>query len=318
MAEVKTLEGAAKERLDNAIRPETEKDHWPRFYGSWPVQSVLKHLPEREAIQRKLIDRLGRTLRTHIKKGNDQLRAHRERIARNTMVRIVILVNEDHEEYGPDVVRYIVGRELWRTRADGTLRNGDIDAVLYLSERHATPIEGQITFPLLVVAGCHVDESPWKLDTVNLILRRWAEWNAAPLKPSRGISVDQFEAVEHIPQQMRRQELWLLEYRRKPYMRNWRDEDIRNLWDVIILITALAFNRATPMEVPGDGRTKTLEQFTHLQEEIARRGLALDYFRPDPLRIGQAIDALPYGTQVRDWLRLEFKHVLQEQPQLGA
>lgn len=310
VVEVKTLETDPGERLENVIRPETQREDWPKFYGSWPLSSVLKNLADGEDFQRRLTDRLGRAIRDHIKKANDQLREHGEREKRRNLTRLMILLNEDHEEYTPDVVRFAAGRELWRTREDGLLRNAHIDAIIYLSHRHAAAIDGQVALPVAVIEGGHLDTTPWKRNVIDLVVRRWCHWNNIPLNESLEVAFGQFEAVEHIPERVKRHELWKLQYRRKPYMTNWRDDDLRNLWDVTILISLLAFTKDPPMIVPKAGGRETMERFTHLLQEISVRGLSLDFFKPEAQRLRVTIDSLPYGETVRSWLRHELRHII--------
>lgn len=311
VVEVKTLEGPPKERLDNAIGPEKQREDWPVFFGSWPVASVLKNLEGREAVERRLNERLGRPIRTHITKASDQLRSHCEREKRRSSVRLLLLVNEDHEAYTPDVIRFVAGRELWRVKPDGSPRHADIDAIVYLSHRHATMADGLVTFPIAVIEGRDLGLTPWKRKVLDLAIRRWCHWNNAPLKDGVALGFDSFEAVEHVPPKMKRHELWALEYRRRPYMRNWQDEDVRNLWDIAMLLSILAFVKGAPMQVPAAGVRETSERFTHLMQEVGQRGLPLSYFKPEPERLRRAVDSLPYGEHVAQWLRGELKHLLQ-------
>ncbi len=310
VVEVKTLEGPPKERLDNAIRPETEREDWPRFFGKWPIESVLKHLADREKVERRLSDRLGRAIVTHVKKANDQLQSHREREAQRNAVRLAILVNEDHAEYTPDVVRFVAGRELWRLNEEGLTRNAAIDAIIYLSHRHAADVDGQVTFPITVIEGRNLGNTPWKRGVLDLTIRRWCRWNNAPLKDDVTLGFDSFQAVEHVPSRMRRQELWELEYRRRPYMRNWKDENVREFWDVTIILFILAFVKGSPMTFPASGTVELSKRMSHLMQETARRGLARDYFKPEPERLRRTIDGLPYGETVRSWLLGELHHLV--------
>ena len=90
---------------------------------------------------------------------------------------------------------------------------------------------------------------------------------------------------------------------RRPYMRSWQDEDLRNLWDHVMLLSLLWGHVDTPMKVPQEGFMKCMENFTHLMQEVSTRGLALSYFAHDSVRLGRSIDGLPYGPVVASWLR---------------
>lgn len=301
--EIKSLETSPKERLDNALDSEKARGDWPVFLGSWPVDAILKHLPDADKLQEKLLNRLGRALISHVKKANDQLGHHTARVQRRNIMRLLVILNEDHPEYAPDVVSFLIQRELRRKNRDGNYRNDQIDAVIYLTERHVAPGRTDTLLPAVVIFGTGIDENPWKEDVANLILARWAAWNGAPILRDEKVSVENFVSAELIPETMAHHELWSLEYRRKPYMRKWGDEDLRNLWDQIMLWSLLWGHRDTPMKVPKEGIMLAMERFTHVKEEAAVRGLSLEYFEKDSAsRRRRAADKMPYGPTVANWL----------------
>lgn len=301
--EIKSLEADPSERLATALAPEMSNGDWPAFYGSWPIASILKHLPNAKEVQEKLLDRLGRTVVRVVKKANDQLAQHTARAQRRNLVRLLFLLNEDHPEYDPSSIGFVVQRELARRNAPDDYRNNDIDAVIYLSDRHVAAAGGDIYLPALIIPGPNLDEQPWKIDVINLILARWAAWNEVPILPDGVVGLESVVTAEHLPEEMKRHELWALEYRRRPYMRKWTDPDLRNLWDHVMLLSLLWGHTDTPMKVPQDGFMKVMESFTHLMQEVSSRGLPLDFFKPDSVRLGRAVDSLPYGPQVANWLR---------------
>ena len=301
--ELKSLETDPKERLENALEAEKVSAEWPMFFGTWPSDSILKHLSNSDTLRKKLLDRLGRALVTHVKKANDQLGHHAARVQRQNLVRLLILLNEDHSEYAPDVVCYSVQRELKRKNKDGSYRNDQIDAVIYLTDRHVASGSKDALLPAIAIFGFGLNEQPWKEDVINLVLARWAAWNGVPILRDEKVSVESFVSAEHVPDKMARHELWALQYRRKPYMRLWNNEDLRNLWDHIILLSLLWGHRDTPMKVPEDGFLQAMERFTHVREEAAVRGLSLEYFEKEPVfRRRQVVEKMPYGPVVAKWL----------------
>lgn len=301
--EIKSLETDPAERLVNALAPDMESGDWPAFYGTWPIQSVLKNLPNGEDVEAKLLDRLGRTVVRVVKKASDQLTQHTARAQRQNLVRLLFLLNEDHQEYDPATITYVVQRELGRRAEDGSYRNTGIDAVVFLSDRHVATSGSAIYLPALVIFGPTLEDQPWKIDVINLILGRWAAWNGVPILPEGTVTLDDMVTAEHVPDTMKRHESWALDYRRQPTMRSWKDEDLRNLWDHVMLLSLLWGHVGTPLKVPQDGVMMCMEKFTHLMQEVSTRGLPLSYFARDPDRLGRAIDGLPYGPVVSAWLR---------------
>lgn len=303
--EIKSLETDPSGRLDNAVEPEKASEAWPVFFGQWPIESVLKHLPDGERVNRKLIDRLGRTLVSHVKKANDQLGQHAARAGRRNLVRLLVLLNEDHPEYTPEIVSFLIHRELARTSPDGHQRNNQIDAVIYISDRHAAPTASDLCLPIIVLYNEDIALWPWKENIVDFILGRWADWNGVPVLQAEpeNVALADFVAAEHIPDEMARHEAWALEYRRRPYMRSWTDENVRNLWDHIMLLSLLWGHVSSPIKVPKEGFIQAMERFTHALEEAARRGLPLAYFEEESInRRRQVVDSLPYGPKAAEWL----------------
>ena len=226
--EIKTLEEDASERLGNLTDELRELAEWPMFFGEWPAESILKNFADPVPIKLRLLNRVGRAIVTHLKKANKQLIAHAERFPRKNLVRAVILINEDHDIYSPEIVAHIAGHAL-RKREAGTPMLGDIDGVLYFTERHATMINGQIAFPILHLQGPGVVAAPWKAEVISSALDRWSEFTRSDLHEAE--DVRQFEAIEAVPDTMKRHEYWALCYRRQPYLKGHTQGQLRDLWD---------------------------------------------------------------------------------------
>lgn len=301
--EIKSLETDPTDRLENALAPEKDDPNWPIFFGEWAANKVLEHFPNSEQLNKKLVDRLGRALVTHLKKANDQLANYTKNSKRRNLVRLLVILNEDHAEYAPDAVAYIIQRELRRKRDDGTYRYCDIDAVVFLSDRHVAALGKIPALPIIAMLGANCDMHPWKEDIVQIFAKRWATWNNAPVFSKDANAVHDFVAAEHIPDKVPQHEKWRLDYRRRPYMKSWKDEDLRSLWDHVLLLSLLFGHRETPKKIPLDGYMQTIERFSHLQVEVAERGLSLEYFEKDSTgRRKHVANQLPYGPKVSAWL----------------
>lgn len=308
--EIKSLEGDPSERLSNAIAPAKERETWPQFYGQWPVEAILKNLPqdERDGLRKSLGDRLGRAIVTHLKKANGQI-ANYEKKNEGVCLRLLVLINEDFVEYDPAIVTYIVQRE-FRKQTDGdNPRYSNIDAAVFLTERHATNVNGQVTFPVSVIHGPGIEEKPIALELLHRLVSRWARWSAGQDPLDLSIDFNEFVPIHENPKQMRRSELWESEYGRKPYMHDWNDDDVIGLWDLTSLLTLLAFHVDPPMTVPQEGIMQLMKRTAHLMKELASWGIALDRIRPTKQRYDAAISKVNYGPIVQEWLRRQVSHV---------
>ncbi|MEO1017946.1 MAG: hypothetical protein AAFY56_09660, partial [Pseudomonadota bacterium] len=133
VVEMKTLEEDGSERMENLTKELQNRPDWPEFYGSAPVQAMAHHMDDPEAVIRKFIDRMGRAIINHLKKANKQLGAHAAAFPRKNQVRVMLLINEDHELFEPAAVTYVLRHALQR-RENGKPLYPNIDAVIYTTE----------------------------------------------------------------------------------------------------------------------------------------------------------------------------------------
>lgn len=273
--ELKTLEGDASERMDNLTHDLRKREDFPLFYGEAPMSSVIKNMSDGDALHKKTLERIGRSIVTHLKKANDQLAAHAFRFPRKNLVRIMLLVNEDHEIYDPHTVSYIIWHELRRAR-NGAPRYGNIDGVIYMSERHATQHENRVAFPVLCIEGVGLLEATWKRAPLKRFMSGWADWNGHPLYAAD--DVKQFDAIEHVPDSMPRHDLWRLQYRREPYMQQLSKDALRDKFDETIFISNMSFLKGAPVKPSQDMMTANMARFTHVLLEMNERGIPVTDF----------------------------------------
>jgi|TARA_B100002003_G_scaffold237077_1_gene253738 hypothetical protein len=212
----------------------------------------------------------------------------------------MILVNEDHEMYEPDVVGYIIHHALGRTD-DGSPLYRNIDAVLYLTERHAAQVQGNLTFPLLSVESAHVAQAPWKAQVIAYVLQRWADWSGTPLFHS-DFAAQSFTTIEDIPEIARRHEAWELAYRRNPYMRDWSIKQVRERFDEVICISHLAFIVESPHKPDDAAIASSMESMSHLMLEMGSRAIPKTDFCYSPDRLAEASRRLGLADDVAEWL----------------
>jgi hypothetical protein len=303
--ELKTLEKDASERMDNLTDELREREDWPMFYGAVPMDAFLKNVKEPEAVRLRIFERIGRAIKNHIHKANKQLAAHEATFPRKNLVKIVVLANEDHEVYDPDTVAYTV-QKLLRREENGAPLYPHIDAVIYLSERHAAPIHGQVGFPIVFIEGSSSERAQWKRDVTELFLDRWSRWNGIP-----AYSVDpkkkKFSTIEHVPEKMRRQELWELQYRRNPYMKDFTKEQIRDRFDEVICVTTLGSMKNSPLKPGRDAMMWSMEAMSHLMIEMGRKAFPITEFPYEPERLAAAARRLGFPAPVLSWFESDLE-----------
>jgi hypothetical protein len=297
--ELKTLEEDASERMDNLTEELSKRDDWPMFLGSAPIDAFLKHLRDAEPVRRRVFERLGRAIINHVKKANKQLGAHADTYPRKNLVRVTYLINEDHEVYDPDTVAYVLHRALRRMDVDQPLYP-NIDAVIYMTERHAARAGDCLAFPILSVEGLGVDRALWKRDVIDHALTAWADWNGNPLFHADPRQ-QKFTVIDHIPATAPRHERWRTEYRRHPYMRAYDKESLRKRFDECIVTSTLGMLKNSPRKPDMKATMASMQLFTHVMVEMAERAIPATDFQYEPERLAAAAERLGHSDDIVAW-----------------
>lgn len=300
--EVKTLEGNPAERTNNFVDSLRDRPDFPIFFGSVPMEAAFENMEDPDALRRTAVDRLGRTIVTHLKKANDQLNRHALDFPRPNRASIVVLINEDHPEYDPQTVGWLVQREFAREDDRGA-RYPSIDAVLYFTERHGQVRDGLIAFPTAAIHGPNIDFDNWKAGLLDHVVHRWAAWNGRPLKAIDDDEAAAFEAFDHVPEAAPRHERWRLDYRRKPYLRPFTDDALRDRFDEVMLVTTLWGTKGSPIKLDMAAAMVAMEQFTHIQVEMHDRALPMTAFAHKIERQLAAAVRLNLPQAAIDWLQ---------------
>nr|WP_321510181.1 hypothetical protein [uncultured Hyphomonas sp.] len=298
--EIKTLAEDGSERRENLQKVFESREDWPTFFGSVSSDNMFKHTSDPNGLQKLAIDRLGRPIKNHIRKANSQLGAYTRRSEGLNPLRLLVLINEDHEIYSPDLVCFIAAKELKRRR-EGTLARPHVDAVLYLSERHATVDKDQILFPILIVHGYGCGKDADKRALVNWTANQWADWQGAP--PATGkASASDFSTIQNIPDEMPKSDFWRLQYRRSPYLSQLSDLQLRERFDEVILQYLLATNPTSPQPISERKPLFWIERFTHILEALNDRGLSMEQIDTNPERLTAAAKRNGSSNDVLVWL----------------
>ncbi|MDZ7712733.1 MAG: hypothetical protein U5L06_06320 [Rhodovibrio sp.] len=301
--ELKSLEEDASERVGNLTEKLQERRDWPEFHGSWPLQSVLTNMTESEDVSRLFIDRIGRGIKSHMRKANKQLAAHEAAFPRQNMFKVLVLVNEDHEVYDPKLSAQIIQDLLLRCENESPIYP-HIDTVIFFTERHAASVNSKIAFPILCVESASIESTEWKRTLTDFIVSRWAQWNDVPLYKT-DFGEQGFATIDHIPEQMRRQEQWELNYKRDPYMRYFTDEQLRERFDEIVCISALAFIRNSPLKPDKGAIMWSMSCMSHMMVEMGWRGIPITNFKYTPERLASAAKRMGMPIEVIAWFKSE-------------
>lgn len=300
IVELKTLEHDASERLENVMEQLRQRPDWPVFFGPVPVEAYLENLGEdAEPIRRKLLDRLGRSIVRHLHKANKQLASETARVGGDPL-RLLVLINEDHADYDPQIVSYVVMREL-RKLVAASPDQISIDGVIYLSERHAAAEQQQIVLPLIAIRGPGAKESPEKDKMMDHVMNSWAEWNGCPVIDDEG-PVPVFDAIEVVPDLLPSSDKWRIDYRRFPYLRELTDQQLKDRFDEIVVTNLLWGLKSSPRKFSNEEIGDALKGFTHAVEELNHRCIPMQKVQQNLAQLQEAARRLDLGEDVVAWL----------------
>jgi hypothetical protein len=297
--ELKTLEEPGTDRLDNLTDELRKREDWPIFLGSAPMQAFINNLDDPEGVQRKVLDRIGRGIINHLKKANRQLEAHAKAFPRRNMMRLLVLVNEDHEIYDPHTVAYILWHAVRREEGDRALYE-HVDGVLFLTQRHATVRNNKLTYPVVTIEGMGCHDDPWKGDVLDLVAKRWGARNGDDVHELE--SVEEFTTIDHIPEKAPRYERWRTEYKRKPYLRGLTKEQLRDRFDEVATMSALSMLKNSPVKLTQEQDIGLIRQFGDFMQEMGDRGIPITEFQHTEEREAAACRRLGLPEHVIAWL----------------
>jgi hypothetical protein len=278
LIEMKHLESGQNDRVNDTYRNKVIPEEEPIFYGTRRID--LDKLSNGDDIRSAILNKLTRTVETHLNKANQQFGEYRARNRRKNSVSVCLLLNSRIDEFSPDVVMHAVHRKIKPTEAG--LRFPHIDAVIYISEKHYQRLaDGRVAFAIVTVIGVPAIEQSWKMGLVDLVSQKWSQFrtSAAPVAGHP----DQFNSVDDIPESMSRHEAWKLAYKHNPYLRTLSDQQLKLHFHRCVAVNSLSFLKGKWTK-PTQNQTATgIRQFDDAISEINSRGLDMRQFNPRDL-----------------------------------
>ena len=277
--EMKHLESDQSEKLRDVLRRGIATEDRPFFYGHWDADRILARVSNGQKIKRDAASKLARMIETDLRQADDQFGSYRQRSQRKNFVSVCTILNSKIAEFSPDVVLWAVHQKMRSLTGGLHPRFQEIDAVLYISEKHFTRLpDGRIAHPIGVFHSATILQNSWKREVVEMLVSRWTNWRTSGAPIDVALDAHPFNVVEDVPDAMKRHDYWRLEYRRNPYFKELSDPQLRCYFrECIEAFSGSSLNRKSSL--PIESRMRTIRRFTHLIEEINHRGIDLRTMR---------------------------------------
>jgi hypothetical protein len=180
-------------------------------------------------------------------------------------------------EFSPDIMAHAIHGKMKTTHPDGP-RFSEIDAVLYISEKHIQLLpDGRPSAALLIYEGAAMIDRPWKVPVVNRVVGAWSRLRSGAAPVENG-DLYSFKAVHDIPDRARRSEAWQIEYQRNPHLREISLADLKFLFHRSMAVNSLTFLKGNWPQPAREETARGLREFQHVIEEINRRGIDMRTF----------------------------------------
>lgn len=277
LLEMKHLEAEQTERLSEVYRSKVVPDEAPIFYGSRSIDADIDKLSNSNEIKAALSNKLSQTIETILRKANSQFRDYRGRNLRKNSFSVCVLLNSQIAEFSPHVVLQSIHRKM----KAGVDRFSDIDAVIYISEKHAQRLsDGRLGFGLSIFEAMGSLEQYWKVELIDLVVQRWSHYRTGTAAVNKTLEDGKFDAIFDVPKQMKRYEAWKLAYKRNPYLRPLTNTDLRVHFHRCLALNSLSFINGGWARPPAEVTQSHIRQFGDAIDEINERGLDMRNFNP--------------------------------------
>lgn len=288
--ELKSLKADPEFKVDKEMSKHRNREDYPLFYGKQDISKILKHLPDGEAIKRRLFYAISHSAKKSIREANKQIKSTKELFQCHDAYGVLVLLNEALDILSPSVLTKRISQMLCKKDEDGTYHYNQVAAVWVIFENCFIPIrDDSKLMPSLTVYG-PTGEQEESLHTLCKELQQaWASFNGVPFVTASDIEVNDlhfktFKSEEEEEEEEKRktrprQEIWHREYRNKPYLRSLSDEAVlahgAKLRDII---GKLMLKNGPRIQKEKMG--EFFEGFAHFLEECTHRGLNLKEMPP--------------------------------------
>lgn len=283
IVEVKTLQADPEGKVEQTIEPLRSRSEMPVFYGQVEVSNVLKYFPEKEAIERKIYERVSRSIEQAVRSADKQILATKTAFGVPDAMGLLVFLNELVELLTPELIARKTGEMLVKRSADGALRYPNIAGAIIITECHvAQEIKFTNALPFVLLEGPAAGVFPeYQLITESL-MHGWSVFNGVPLIRGQENRFMPFksrtEKEKSEATRITRSELWERNYKANRYLASLTDNQLLDYGNRLIAgLTPCFLKGAEPKDM---GKTIALvEKFAHFNVEMNTRGLDMRLMR---------------------------------------
>lgn len=279
--ELKSLESDPEHKIHTELKNHQDRDEYPLFYGELELAKILKHLPDGEEIQKKLLYKISRSIEQSFREADKQIRATKDIFNCPDSIGLFVSLNEDISVLSPEIISYRVSQLLAKTGDNGSPHYRNITSVWFILENFSLKTKkGHKLFPSIVIDGPSAAGKSELADILNNLQSNWAAFNGVPYVTghAKKIADSDFirlsELEKEAQDRMSRHELWRKQYRNKRYLNSLSDDAVLSHGSMLLSFMTPHFLK-DGYKLPFEQVAQFMEGWTHFLEEAKIRGLDL-------------------------------------------
>jgi hypothetical protein len=284
VTEVKNLAKDTSHKIEPILDPYRESEHFPMFYGQWPLEDVLGPLPEGPALKRQIFEAVTSAIPELVRKANRQIRTTKQTFHKPKAKGLLVILNDLIGVMTPEIIAHGVHSTLIKRNPDKSLQFSEIAYVWIISETHFL----QITPSLVGIPGLMMNHpfinDPQVEAFVTSLQPKWAAFHGVPLVEIHAdgtppnLPYVELGGITQRSEQITRSELWRREYRAAPYLRPMTKEQLLSFGAKLLNEVGKHFlvgNTSTD-----DERMKGVRRWGDFLEEVNARRVDMRELKP--------------------------------------
>ena len=202
IVELKTLTKDPSYKVHKEMDKHRDREDYLIFYGKAPLHHVLPHLPDGNAIHKKIHRDITRQIEDYFRSANKQIHDAKSQYSISSSIGLLTILNENIEIMTPHTVQYKVSELLISMHTDGSPRFPHIDYVWILFESHQAPVKnGVIGLPSVLIAKSVTQDEDRFNALFEEIQSGWARYNGIPFTAMYDTSIPSINFYKINPKQ---------------------------------------------------------------------------------------------------------------------
>lgn len=280
VCEMKSLITDVSPKAERLMEPHRDRPEFPGFYGKWPIEEILKRLPDGEAIKREMYDVVTSGIADLVGEANRQIRKTKEVFETPDARGILLILNDSVNILDPRLVAHRVAQTLMKRDATGAPRYSEIHSVWIIGETHRVRVSTQLDgIPGIIMAHPLIPDDA-AMAFLDEIQKPWADFTGLPLVelPEGTYETLQYrdDSQDIEAQRTTISDLWRREYRTRPYLAELSHDELllygaRLSVEMVFVMRNAMATRLTNL--------RAMRRWAELNEETNRRHIDIGRVR---------------------------------------